>query len=148
MKRVSVAKSPMLATALLALGMLASAPILAGHAADALPYLYEQMTKPAYKAPLEALLRGRSGLPRWVGVFIKTLNGVANPGTSLTIEGKPFELYTVCEPHNCGGNFLYALYAQGGGQAWALVTKDGKAVAMLGNPDAAQQKALTTAINE
>jgi Inhibitor of vertebrate lysozyme (Ivy) len=137
-----------LAAALLALGIFAAGPIASGRAAEALPYLYDQLKKPAYKAPLEALLRGQKGLPPWIGRFVKTMNGVANPGSSVSVEGKPFELYNVCEPHNCGGNFLYILYAQGGGQAWALVTKDDKVVATLGNPSAAQREVLMAATKQ
>ena len=131
--------------AVAALCLAGVAAIPARSAAD-LPYLYEQLKKPAYKASLTALLRGQAKLPPWVGAFLKTSNGVATPGAAVPVGGQTLELYAVCEPHNCGGNFLYVLYAPGGGQAWALVTKDGQVIAMLGNPDPAHQKALTDAM--
>jgi hypothetical protein len=128
----------------LALGIAAAIPI-ASHAADNLPYLYDQLKKPAYRGALEAALRTGKNLPRWIGVFMKTYNGVATPGTTVVVEGETLELYGVCEPHNCGGNFLYALFEQGGGRAWALVTKDGKVFTVLGSPSPAQKQALMDA---
>jgi hypothetical protein len=76
---------------------------------------------------------------------MKTMNGVADLGSPATIDGQPFEFYAVCEPHNCGGNFLYVLYAAGGGRAYGLVTKDGKVIAVLGNPSPAQRQVLVSA---
>jgi hypothetical protein len=55
------------------------------------------------------------------------------------------ELLAVCEPNIGGGIFLYALFEQGGGRAWALVTKDGKVSAVLGSPSPAQKQALMDA---
>jgi hypothetical protein len=116
--------------------------------AEALPYLFEQLKKPAYKNSLGAVMRGQSRLPSWIGVFLRTMNGVASPGAAVVVEGQALELYSVCEPHNCGGNFLYVLYAPGGSQAWALVTKEGQILAVLGNPSAAQQQALVAATKQ
>jgi len=132
----------------LVLGAVASVPHPPARAAEALPYLYEQLKKPAYKASLTSILQGQKNLPPWTGAFLKTMNGVANPGTPLVVEGQPFELYSVCEPHNCGGNFLYVLYAQGGVRAWALVTKEGKPLAVLGNPSDAQRKVLMASMSQ
>jgi hypothetical protein len=131
-----------IAVALMALGIIAATNPGGARAGDTLPYLTDQLKKPAYRSSLEAILRGQSKLPAWIGVFMKTMNGVADLGSPATIEGKPFEFYAVCQPHNCGGNFLYVLYAQGGGSAVGLVTKNGKVVAVLGNPSPAQRQVL------
>ena len=130
------------------LGVVASSSILAARAAEALPYLFEQLKTPSYKASLATILRGQKKLPPWIGVFLRTKNGVASPGTSVTVQGAAFELYSVCEPHNCGGNFLYVLYARGGSHAWALVTKNGEVFAVLGNPSPAQRRALMAAMQQ
>jgi Inhibitor of vertebrate lysozyme (Ivy) len=133
---------------LLALGALASAQPQPARAAGELPYLYEQLKKPAYKASLMTILKGQKSLPPWIGIFLKTMNGVANPGTPLVIDGQPAELYTVCQPHSCDGNVLYVIYAPGGARAWGLVTQDGRAVAVLGNPSDGQRKALMAAMSQ
>jgi hypothetical protein len=130
---------------LLALSIATAIPIAVAWSAEDLPYLYDQLKKPAYRGALEAALRTGKRLPPWIGVFMKTMNGVATPGNSVVVEGQTLELYAVCEPHNCGGNFLYALFEPGGGRAWALVTKDGQVLATLGSPSAAQRQALMAA---
>ena len=136
-----------MAGACLALGLAITPALHRAGAAEALPYLFEQLKKPAYRSSLDAILRGQR-LPGWIGVFMKTMNGVANPGSAVNVDGQPFELYSVCEPHNCGGNFLYVLYAPGGGQAFGIVTKEGKVIAVLGNPNPAQRQALTAATQQ
>ena len=114
-------------------------------AAENLPYLFEQMKKPAYADPLKAIVDGNRGLPAWVNHFVRTQEGVASPGVAVTIDGHAFERYDVCQPHNCGGNFLYVLYPAGGGQAWALITADEKVAAILGSPNEAQKGVLIEA---
>ena len=128
-------------TALLALAPLSSAP-----AAD-LPYLFDQLKKPAYRKPLEALLGTRGfAVPFWLKTFMRNYNGVAAPGEIVRADGQPFEFYSVCQPHNCSDNALYVLYAPGGGKAWALVMKDGAALAYLGEPGPALRKVLGDAM--
>jgi hypothetical protein len=137
-----------IAGAFLALGLGVASLFEAARAAAPLPYLFDQLKKPAYKASLDTIMRGQSKLPRWIGIFLKTKNGVANPGTEVTVEGQQFELYSVCEPHNCGENFLYVLYTPGGDHAFALVTQDGKVLTVLGNPSPAQRQALMAATQQ
>jgi len=73
----------------------------------------------------------------------RTDDGVDSPGRSIN-DGR-YELYEVCEPHNCAGNFLYALFVRGGGQAWALLTRNGQPVGFLGHPGPQQRALLTDA---
>jgi len=129
----------------LALSLGCAASSGAAAAADSLPYLFEQMKKPAYADPLKAIVNGNEGLPDWVSGFIRTQDGVASPGVAVTIDGHAFERYDVCQPHNCGGNFLYVLYPAGGGQAWALITRDDRVAAILGSPNEAQKGVLINA---
>jgi hypothetical protein len=123
----------------------AARPISVG---DALPYLFEQMTKPTYRGALTAILNQAPPLPPWIASFVQTRNGTAMPGKLINIEGANFELYEVCEPHNCGGNFLYVIFSPGGGRAWALATKDYEALALLGAPTPAQIQALQATARE
>jgi Inhibitor of vertebrate lysozyme (Ivy) len=59
-----------------------------------------------------------------------------------------YELYAVCEPHNCGGNFVYTLFAPDGGKAWALLTRDGGNYRFFGAPDQAQRSLLEEAAKQ
>src|SRR5260221_5184436 len=84
--------------------------------AQSLPYLFDRLKSPAYRKPLEALFAKKvTRFPAWIGVFLKDGNGVAAPGISIVADGQSFELYSVCEPHNCGGKFVYGLYTPNGG---------------------------------
>jgi hypothetical protein len=109
-----------------------------------LAYLWDIITKPAYKHSLNAIVAGQPVDP-WVKGLLTGDNGVSAPGKDVTIRRAKFELYNACEPHNCGGNFLYVLFTPGGGQAWAVFTKEGKIVRYYGHPDAAKQLVLKNA---
>lgn len=111
-------------------------------AAD-LPYLSQRLENPRFRATFTALLRGERNLPRWVERYLKSRNGVDTPGRSLA-HGH-YELYAVCEPHNCGGNFLYTLFLPGGGKAWALLTRDGGNYRFFGAPGPDERALLTAA---
>jgi hypothetical protein len=119
----------------------------AAAAEEALPRLAERLASPAYRQPLERILAGAK-LPAWIDAFVRTKKAFDTPGLPKTVDGETFELYAVCDLHHCGGNFLYVLYAPHGGQAWALVTKDGAVVGYLGDPSLAQRKVLLDAARE
>ncbi|SDR49596.1 Inhibitor of vertebrate lysozyme (Ivy) [Rhizobiales bacterium GAS113] len=110
-----------------------------------LPYLFDQIKKPSYRASLSAIVGDTKILPPWVVGFLQTSNGVAAPGKAIQLGAGVFELYTVCQPHNCSGNFLYVLYSPGGGKAWALVTRDDQVIALLGDASPDQTQALIAA---
>ncbi len=119
-------------------------PALAFAAGD-LPYLFDQMKVPNYGATLTALFDGDRATPSWFKGFLKRGDGVATPGKSVTSGGKPYELYGVCQPHNCGGNFVYVLFTPGGGEAWALSMANGAHFHYYGHPSTAQRKTLQSA---
>ena len=131
---------------LLAVAGLLTLVMTASSAAD-LPYLFDVMKKPAYKHSVDAMLSGQPVDP-WVKGFFKNYDGVAGSGTAVTLGHAPYELYNVCEAHNCGGNFLYVLFTPSGGQAWAVFTKDDHIVRYYGHPDAAKQKFLDDATRQ
>lgn len=108
------------------------------------PYLPDLMKQPAYRAAWKAMVAGES-LPAWVNTFTKTQNAVATPVTTVSVAGQPYTLGWICEPHNCGGNEVYALFAPGARQAWGLLIRDGRR-SWLGNPDAAVQAAILSGV--
>lgn len=116
-------------------------------AKGSLPYFYQKLGDSKYKVTFQALFAARRGVPEWVQHFITTLDGVQVPGEPVTFDGKPFELYKICQPHNCLGNYLYVLFAPGAAQAWAVTTKDGANFRFYGSPGDAMQKFLIGTTN-
>ena len=132
-------------TRLVLLGAALLLPVVAAWAGKDAPYLFEQLKKPEYSKTLHALLAHEKNLEPWVKDYLKTNNGVDSPSQSLTVQDKPYELYQVCQPHNCGGNFIYVLFVPGGAKAWVLFTKDDGTSKFFGNPSAEIQSALKAA---
>lgn len=106
------------------------------------PYLFEQLKKPVYRTSFNALFQGQHQLEPWLKGYIKTGNGVDVPSTSLVLNGQPYSLHEVCQPHNCPCNVLYVLFTPTGGRAYALFTKDDGSQRFFGNPDDAIKEAL------
>ncbi|HEY4943947.1 MAG TPA: Ivy family c-type lysozyme inhibitor [Rhizomicrobium sp.] len=110
-----------------------------------LPYLYEQLRKPAYKATFLALFMGQPDTPPWVTEYIAALGGVEAPGKVVTIMGSEYEFYNVCQPHNCGDNHMYVLFTRDAAQAWAMSMENSANQRFFGNPDEVKQAFLSTA---
>ena len=109
-----------------------------------LGYLWDIITKPTYKHSLNEIV-AHQPLDPWVRGLLTGDDGVSGPGKTVSVGSAGFELYNACQPHNCGGNFLYVLFSPGGTQAWAVFTKDGRIVRYYGHPDAVRQKVLSDA---
>jgi hypothetical protein len=112
--------------------------------ADELAYLGDVITRPAYKHAITAIVAGQP-LESWVKAVLGGDESLGAPGKTVTSGSAIYELYNVCQPHNCEGNFFYVLFTPGGGQAWALITKDGRFLRTYGNPNAVQQRILSDA---
>lgn len=106
------------------------------------PYLFEQLENSTYLSTFKALFHGQSNLEPWLKGYIDERNGVDTPGSQLVVNGQTFEVYQVCQPHNCPGNVLYVLYVPGGSRAFALFTKDDGISRYFGSPDDSLQKVL------
>jgi hypothetical protein len=115
---------------------LVTVPFVAFSAPPTDPYFYEQLKSKSgsYRATFHALFKGQNNLEPWVKRYIEDGNGVDTPRKIRQVGRKSYELYQICEPHNCGGNFLYLLFEPGGAHAWALLTKDYSLVHYFGNP--------------
>lgn len=81
------------------------------------------------------MFTGERNLEPWLARYIKGGNGVDTPREIRCFGKSTYELYKVCEPHNCSGNFIYVLFAKKGAQAWGLFTKDDGASRFFGKPD-------------
>jgi hypothetical protein len=113
------------------LGLLAEAP-----KAQDLPYLNDRKSSPSYVAAYKSMFRGVSRLPVWIRDYNRTSNGVETPGKTVTFSGQPYEIYGVCQPHNCGFAYMKILFSPGGEHAWAIYMEDQKPKQFFGNPDA------------
>jgi hypothetical protein len=108
------------------------------------PYLPDLMKQPAYLAAWKGMVAGEN-LPAWVNTFTKTQNAVAAPVKTISVAGQAHTLGWICEPHNCGGNEVYALFAPEARQAWALLIVDDKRT-WLGKPDDAVKAAILSGV--
>ena len=122
-------------------------------AAQSLAYLSDSLKVPAFKASFDALFRGERNLPAWLLAYRKNRNGAENAGR---VEGGSYELYGVCEPHNCSDSRILIMFVPGGSRAWAvLITlpntpgSTGKGSSpnyrFFGNPDRQQRALLRSA---
>ena len=123
--------------ALLLVGMVT--PAFAG------PYLFDLLNIDGYRKGFDAMLAHEKNLPAWLKDFAKTMNGVANPSEDITVDGALDVYATVCKPHDCWGNTLHVIFANGGDPAWGLLeTPAGSSfkTRLLGKPDKAMADAL------
>lgn len=116
-------------------------------AAQSLPYLSDTLKVPAYKAAFDALFRGERNLPAWLLAYRKNRNGAEIPGR---VEGGNYELYGVCEPHNCSDSYILVLFVPEGSRAWAVLittpVADGPRIyRFFGHPNPQQRSILSSA---
>ena len=63
--------------------------------------------------------------PDWLVAFNRNFDGVASQITSLTIDGKAYEISFVCKPTDCAGHKFVVLFDANGAHAYgALGGKD------------------------
>ena len=110
------------------------------------PYLFELLEIKGYSKGFNALLAGEKNLPAWLKDFAKTMNGAAGPSEDITVDGALDVYANVCKPHDCGGNMLYVIFADGGDPAWGLLEETGTngktGTRLLGHPGQAMAAAL------
>jgi len=112
------------------------------------PYLYQSLSQPTYKKTFNKLFIDQQNIEPWLKGYINNRNGVDRPSEIRMVGNKKYELYGICQPHNCPGNYLYILFEPGGSHAWAIFTKDNRILRFFGNPNKEQQAALESAANE
>ncbi len=120
-----------------------------------LPTLSEQLDTTLngiamYKTSLAIIFgRGRSAdVPSWMQhssrySYLPSFSGVETNGETVTVGGETYELYSVCEPHDCHRNFLYVLFTSGGGTAWAVTAENSNILKFYGDPNLDLQVYLT-----
>src|SRR5689334_1281970 len=63
-------------------------------------YLYDVITQPAYKHAISTIVAGQP-LASWVKAVLSGEEGLGTPGKTVAAGGASYELYDVCQPHNC-----------------------------------------------
>jgi len=110
-------------------------------------YLTDAIKNPSYLRSLTGLLKNADKLPIWSRQVLNTSgNYVGTPGAYSTVDGIRYELFYACKAHDCADNAMELMFAPQGAKVWGAIVIDGKSVAYLGAPDAAQRAALKEAL--
>jgi hypothetical protein len=110
------------------------------------PFLFDVLLKPSYRAAWEKLLKDVQPTPDWLVEFSQTLNGVAGPMKPATIDGKAYEFYFVCKPHDCAAKKFEVMFEAATKRAYGALGGASDPPAFYGAPPPAMQDALTKAL--
>ena len=80
--------------------------------------------------------------PDWLVEFNRNFDGVASQITSLTIDGKPYEISFVCKPTDCAAHKFVVLFDANGAHAYGALGGKDNDPAYFGGPSQAEQDAL------
>jgi hypothetical protein len=125
--------------------LLAFILIAGGAAAAEESYLFDVLPKPAYRMAWEKLMKEVQPTPDWLAQFSRNYDGVTGPMKTATIEGKPFELYFVCKPHDCAAKRFEIMFDPTSKRAYGALGGDGAPPFFYGDPTPAMQEALVAA---
>jgi inhibitor of lysozyme (Ivy) len=110
------------------------------------PFLFDVLLKPAYRAGWEKLMKDVQPTPDWLMEFSRSFNGVAGPMKPATIDGKAYELYFVCKPHDCAAKKFEVLFEAATKRAYGALGGANDPPAFYGSPTPAMQEALAKAL--
>ena len=66
-------------------------------------YLYNVIDQPIYRAKWDSLFEGETGVETWLAEYLDK-GAVEHPVELVEEGGFVFEIYSLCEPHNCSGS--------------------------------------------
>jgi Inhibitor of vertebrate lysozyme (Ivy) len=122
--------------------------ILAGaaQAADT-EFLFDALHgKTPYRASWDKLMKLVQPTPDWLVEFNRNFDGVASQITSLTIDGKPYEISFVCKPTDCAAHKFVVLFDANGAHAYGALGGKDNDPAFFGDPTPAEQDAMTKTV--
>ena len=102
--------------------------------------------KTPYRASWEKLMKVVQPTPDWLVQFNKNFDGVAGQMTSLTIDGKPYQISFVCKPTDCGEHKFIVLFDANGAHAYGALGGKDNDPAFFGSPTPAEQEAMAKAV--
>ncbi|HEX9168424.1 MAG TPA: Ivy family c-type lysozyme inhibitor [Roseiarcus sp.] len=102
--------------------------------------------KTPYRASWDKLMKLVQPTPDWLVEFNRNFDGVAGQITSLTIDGKPYEISFVCKPTDCAAHKFVVLFDANGAHAYGALGGKDNDPAFFGAPPPAEQDAMTKAV--
>jgi hypothetical protein len=120
----------------------------AANAAEAeMTFLFDALHgKTLYHASWDKLMKLVQPTPDWLVQFNKNFDGVAGQMTSVTIDGKPYEISFVCKPTDCGEHKFVVLFDANGAHALGALGGKDNEPAFFGSPTQAEQDAMAKAV--
>ena len=95
-----------------------------------------------YRASWEKLMKLVSPTPDWLIAFNRNFDGVASQITTVTIDGKPYEISFVCKPTDCAAHKFVVLFDADGAHAYGALGGKDNDPAFFGGPSQAEQEAM------
>src|SRR5215475_3608547 len=102
--------------------------------------------KTPFRASWEKLMKLVQPTPDWLVQFNKNFDGVAGQMTTLTIDGKPYQISFVCKPTDCTEHKFVVLFDAKGEHAYGALGGKDNDPAFFGSPTQAEQEAMTKAV--
>jgi len=109
-------------------------------------YLFDVLRMPAYRGSWDRLARDVQPTPDWLNQFERNFDGVAGAAKTVTLDGKPYDLFFVCKPHECAAKKFVVLFEPGGKRAYGALGGIGDPPLFYGDPTPAMQDALAQAL--
>jgi hypothetical protein len=98
--------------------------------------------KTPYRASWDKLMKLVQPTPDWLVEFNRNFDGVASQITSLTIDGKLYEISFVCKPTDCAAHKFAVLFDANGAHAYGALGGKDNDPAFFGGPSQPEQDAL------
>jgi hypothetical protein len=102
--------------------------------------------KTTYHASWDKLMKLVQPTPDWLTQFNKNFDGVAGQMTSVTIDGKPYDISFVCKPTDCGEHKFVVLFDASGAHALGALGGKDNEPAFFGSPSQGEQEAMAKAV--
>ena len=102
--------------------------------------------KTPYHASWQKLMKLVQPTPDWLVQFNKNFDGVAGQMTTVTIEGKPYQISFVCKPTDCGEHRFVVLFDANGAHALGALGGKDNEPAFFGAPTPPEQAAMAKAV--
>jgi Inhibitor of vertebrate lysozyme (Ivy) len=102
--------------------------------------------KTSHHVSWQKLMKLVQPTPDWLVQFNKNFDGIAGQMTSLTIDGKPYQISFVCKPTDCSEHRFVVLFDAGGAHAYGALGGKDNAPAFFGSPTQPEQDAMAKAV--
>jgi hypothetical protein len=123
---------------------------LAGAAqAEDTEYLFDALHgRTPFRASWDKLMKLVQPTPDWLIEFNRNFDGVASQITSLTIDGKLYEISFVCKPTDCAGHRFVVLFDANGEHAYGALGGKDNDPAFYGGPSQPEQDAMAKEVKD